>query len=337
MVPLDTLINHNYDKLVLVRDIAWWYINAIQINFMAAIPKLSVYKNAIDQIVENVNNNYYGLGPLSPTGPVLFRQILKTSDIPYRLELEQQKDATYFIKTDKLAYIMHSKNHKKNLLKKNKQRSWYTLWKSGNIYINDKFQHSDVIITGVNYKYCHEYKKELFKNVVNVLNQNNIKYVLTSGNLLEYTRGEVIIQDDDIDIRFHKDDWNKWKKYCNSLGKDNIDYTNNLKYDNRLRNFKQQNINGIQIRLNTFYMKSPDKNFDIHCDLVKSDIVSGWFNGWIWKNVDYLFSESLRKIIYLDISTFAPNKKLTHKYLYDAYGKNYIKPILDNSKFRWFK
>ena len=40
----------------------------------------------------------------------------------------------------------------------------------------------------------------------------NIKFVIDGGNLLEYTRGKMIQRDNDIDIRFDINDFQKWKK-----------------------------------------------------------------------------------------------------------------------------
>lgn len=327
-VPLEKIIDHDYDNLVLVRDKSFFFEPGIQINFMAAKPKLKVYRDAINQIVKNVNNNFYGWSSLEVTGPILFRQILKKSNINYKLELEQGNYCTQDIKTKKKIYDMYIPNYRK-LMKKKKNKRYGDLWNNGSIYVNKKFQHSDVMITEENFNYCRKYKKELLKNVAKLLDSLEIKYVISDGNLLEYYRGDIIVQDDDIDLRFHSKDFSKWEKYCKNLNS-NVDKKYNLKYDDRIFDLKQQNINGIQIRLNTFHMKSPDKNFGDYpsCDLVRSDISSSF-----WNNVEYFFDNKLKKIRYMGVETYVPNEKFIIKFLKEEYGNNYHIPTLDNNIF----
>lgn len=59
---------------------------------------------------------------------------------------------------------------------------------------------------------------------------------------------------------------------------------------------------------------------NIHCDLV-ANIVSSTF--WMNYNIDY---NNLRKIVYLGVNTYAPNKNDTIKVLQDQYGKDYLIP-----------
>ena len=120
-------------------------------------------------------------------------------------------------------------------------------------------------------------EKELFKNIVKVLNDNNIRYVIGHGNLIEYERKRPIIQDDDIDIRYDVRCIFRYMKYCKSL-KNNIDIENNLVFDDRLINFKQQLNNGIQVRLHKFDSKI-EYTGDIHCDLVPNKLFNQ--NFWI--------------------------------------------------------
>jgi mannosyltransferase OCH1-like enzyme len=95
LVPFKDLIDFSRDKLFLVRD---WHDAAcnehgVQISFMAALPKLSIFVDAINQVVRNVKNRYYGCGYLSVTGPELFGRILreKYKNFPYTMFLEQRK------------------------------------------------------------------------------------------------------------------------------------------------------------------------------------------------------------------------------------------------------
>jgi mannosyltransferase OCH1-like enzyme len=96
--PLDDIIDRATDTLVLVQDklqprykqgyLSPW-IHGIQINFMAAIPGLAVYWEAIQEIVANVEKRYYGNTPLDVTGPLLFRAILNRTTTLYRIALRQ--------------------------------------------------------------------------------------------------------------------------------------------------------------------------------------------------------------------------------------------------------
>ena len=45
---------------------------AVYNGFMVSLPKNQRLLNAINQVVKNVKNNYYGNSPLDPTGPVMF-------------------------------------------------------------------------------------------------------------------------------------------------------------------------------------------------------------------------------------------------------------------------
>ena len=192
MTPLYTLIDHNYDKLVLVRDRYIGHDMGIQINFMAAIPNLSVYKKAIDQIVENVNNNYYGNSTLEPTGPLLFKQVLVKSDISYRLELEQIGSNLYNIKTKEKIIVMYSKNHRKDL-KKKKNLYYHTLWREGNIYhknINNIYPLSNTS----DFKHLLLNSKGPFntiysqKNTVDIENTENIIKLIKNHNKVLWIR-----------------------------------------------------------------------------------------------------------------------------------------------------
>ena len=53
--------------------------NGIYNAFMISYPKNPKLLEAIKKIVTNTQNNYYGEGPLSPTGPVLLKSIFPTT------------------------------------------------------------------------------------------------------------------------------------------------------------------------------------------------------------------------------------------------------------------
>ena len=78
-----------------------------------------------------------------------------------------------------------------------------------------KYQHNKhVQVTANTYAYVREYKKQLLQNITNLLNDLQIRFVISHGNLIEFERNCPIYHDDDLDIRFCIDDAAKWNQYC---------------------------------------------------------------------------------------------------------------------------
>jgi hypothetical protein len=186
------------------------------------------------------------------------------------------------------------------------------------------YQHNkNIIITKNNYEYVREYKKQLLNNITLLLNDLDIKFVISHGNLIEYIRGEPIYHDDDIDIRFFHGDIYKWEKYCYELH-EIYDKKYNLEYDNRIKNFDNQKYNEIQISLINFHnFKNiniyPD--IKIHADLVSSRVISDF---WMNYEIDYDNLEYINYLDYLDIKTCAPNRDNSFKILSQQYSNNFI-------------
>lgn len=104
LVKLDELIDRN-EKLVLVKD----HNNGIQISFMAAVPGLQVYHDAIYAVVENVEKRYYGKCPLCPTGPQLFAKVLrKNNNQRYKIIMKDCRSKLCHVKTKN---VLVFKNH----------------------------------------------------------------------------------------------------------------------------------------------------------------------------------------------------------------------------------
>lgn len=184
-----------------------------------------------------------------------------------------------------------------------------------------KFQHNrDIEINKNSYRYMFLYKKQLLYNITKLLDKLNIQFVISHGNLIEYERQKPIYHDDDLDIRMNVNDLEKWSKFCNE--NDMILPEYNLKFDGRFKKINLQLINGVQCKLIHFYnkYKIPVYKMNIHCDLV-ANIVSSKF--WMNYNIDY---NNLRKIVYLGVNTYAPNKNDTIKVLQNQYGKDYLIP-----------
>tara|TARA_B110000971_G_scaffold108364_2_gene111031 strand:+ start:110 stop:814 length:705 start_codon:yes stop_codon:yes gene_type:complete len=200
-----------------------------------------------------------------------------------------------------------------------------------------KFQHTNVVITDDTLLYVKLYKKALLYYTIQILDKYNIKYFLSNGNLLEYTRGKTIKQDDDVDIRIYDKDFDKWMKYCMTLKKwENkyVDKDNILLFDDRAHNSNRQLYNGIQITLNVPNIPNNKLNklhsiyksvFNngIHLDLVPSNCEIHK----VWKNQSYIFTDKLRKVSYLNTKVSVPSKKMTHIVLTQDYGRDYITPL----------
>jgi hypothetical protein len=186
------------------------------------------------------------------------------------------------------------------------------------------FQHNKKFnINKDTYTYVLEYKKQLIKNITNLLNDLQIRFVISNGNLIEYERGTPIYHDDDLDIRFCVDDIDKWSNYCSNIHNiNNSKY--NLQFDNRFNYIQKQRYKGIKAELIEF---KNDKNINIYekmkicIDLVANNIFVPFI--WIKYNIDY---NNLRKIKYLDVDTYAPSNEDTNKVLKIEYGNNYLIP-----------
>tara|TARA_Y100000389_G_scaffold85335_1_gene82029 strand:+ start:2956 stop:3576 length:621 start_codon:yes stop_codon:yes gene_type:complete len=140
-VPFNEIIDFKKDKLVLVEDAMinnCRRIRGIQINFIASYPRENIFLQAIDKIIKNVKNNYYGECSLSPTGPLLFRRVYELYGPKARIELIQKKGENAFVYnklTGKIIYFNKSSDHNINI-NKNKSNNYDTIWKNGGIYNN---------------------------------------------------------------------------------------------------------------------------------------------------------------------------------------------------------
>ena len=183
-------------------------------------------------------------------------------------------------------------------------------------------QNDHITVTPHVYYYVREYKRQLVFFITKLLDDLNIKFVISHGNLIEYERGSPIHHDDDVDIRMNIKDCYKWVTFC----EENNNATNyNLVFDSRFKNkgLSSQQYDGIQCRLITFINKQKIKEYkmDMHCDLVASIVECKWI--WPDYNIDY---SDLRKINYLGVETYAPNKNDTKRVLIRDYGINYLIP-----------
>lgn len=198
------------------------------------------------------------------------------------------------------------------------------------------FQHNNKIeVNEKTYNYVREYKKILLSKVVNILKKKNIKFVISGGNLLEYYRKDIIYQDDDIDIRFDYNDFNKWFNYCLTLKKDKdtghfYDIKKGIKLCHRTNQKNKQLQNGLQIWLIPEKFKKLEKykeyfnKLDLHMDVVSSYLP--FKKGNFWPDVQYFFNSELQIVKYLDTKVYIPNESNINKYLKDTYKETYMEP-----------
>jgi len=188
------------------------------------------------------------------------------------------------------------------------------------------FQHNPTIVNKKTFKYTLEVKKQLLRNVTNLLHKLGIKYVIGHGNLLEFTRNRYIHHDDDIDIRMDIKDKQKWINYCKS--RDSLeDRTFHIKFDDRIFKMEKQMYDGIQVNLLKFnnYHNIEEYNIDIHCDLVFNKVDQK--KVWIDYDIDY---NNTRRIKYIGSRVYVPSKTDTINVLTKDYGINYIIPNKKN-------
>lgn len=223
------------------------------------------------------------------------------------------------------------------------------------------FGHNGNLITQETYEYTRNYRKELLKSCTRLLHNLDIKYVISHGNLIEYSRQKPICHDDDVDLRINLNDIHKLEK-INTMNI-NIDdkgfcrlYDYNLILDDRCMNLERFKFNGLQgwlmknyTEANSWIQMRSEDNFiaplpykmDIHIDLVPNITTDTKYvkrynrctkcyelEKTIWPDYDIDFT-NLRKIKYMGIDTYAPSLDDTKRKLEKQYGPDYMIPNYD--------
>lgn len=97
------------------------------VGLIYAPPKSRFLLNVINQICSNVENKYYGINPLCPTGPALFGKIFASFHLPGDFECGEAKMKTF-------AYIKRKLTHNNLKLKSlNKSNKTHCLFLSGEL------------------------------------------------------------------------------------------------------------------------------------------------------------------------------------------------------------
>jgi mannosyltransferase OCH1-like enzyme len=135
--PLHTYIKD--DTIIFVKDLL---NNDIYNAIMIAPPKNILFKYAIQEIVNNVKNNFYGNSPLDPTGPRLLGNLIKKHNYTKYITLYLSSYLSLYlviknIKTDEIyfqSYILY--RYEQSLIQTKK---YYAVsWNEKNIYYTDK-------------------------------------------------------------------------------------------------------------------------------------------------------------------------------------------------------
>ena len=179
-----------------------------------------------------------------------------------------------------------------------------------------RYQHCDVLITEKNYAVVTDTRRRLIAGVTSALERHRVRYVLGHGNLLEFVRGEPIVHDDDVDIRIHRDDLDRWMGYCLEAGEKDEARALSLR-DARRTDRGAQARNGMQLWL----LDDPHPHFDVHVDVVSSTVPDP-----VWIDYHPAFETPLRRTTYLGVLVWVPSAEAARKLLIQEYGIDYLVP-----------
>jgi len=124
------------DKEYFVRDIESSG-SGIYNAFMVAYPGNPILKKAIDQIVENVKTEYYGLNYFCPTGPLLLKPYFESSELAlvHREVMDIHQEKKYYISYKNGANLLfyHFKEYR-NIQQQETKKHYAYLWLEKAIY-----------------------------------------------------------------------------------------------------------------------------------------------------------------------------------------------------------
>lgn len=136
-ISLDEIINENDTNILCLDTIKDLMFNSLIIS----IPKQENFLNLINNIIQNINNNFYGECPLHPTGPRLFYKHTKDNNIRFQHIVNNPKkdyknSKVVLLNTEKVIFNTHYKGYYYNKNHRNKEKNDYTkCWKRKKIYI----------------------------------------------------------------------------------------------------------------------------------------------------------------------------------------------------------
>lgn len=122
------------DKEYFCRDVALSQ-SGIYNAIMVSKPKNELLMIAINRIVENVDNNFYGISSLEPTGPILLKNIFNENNI-MDVELSLNKlDNVYNIFLKDIPILSIYKEYRNEQKNTENNLHYNILWKNKNIYL----------------------------------------------------------------------------------------------------------------------------------------------------------------------------------------------------------
>jgi len=127
------------DKEYFTKDLDWSGGGALT-GIIICKSNNSKMKNCIDKIVENVNNKYYGDGPLDPTGPILFKSQFDKSEIDnfeYELQVGPVNNQFFIVKRGEQienAILASYPEYRMEQAAYGKLKYYGDLWSENNIY-----------------------------------------------------------------------------------------------------------------------------------------------------------------------------------------------------------
>lgn len=145
--PFNRIIDYTKD-MCLTRDRVFGHKDfGIQISFMACRPRLDIYKHAIKGVIDNINNNYYGLTSIDPTGPRLFKLCYnkEKDNINHQMIIEERGGRITFIEEPKLTVIINKLPDVDKILKRDYKSRYPSRWRNRNIYYKNKPYISNII------------------------------------------------------------------------------------------------------------------------------------------------------------------------------------------------
>ena len=125
------------EKEYFVRDIP---LNCIYTALIVTLPKNEILLKCIYQIVQNVNDKYYGNDPLDPTGPGLLGRYFTSEE---RTHLEMYHDGSvienklneYYIVYNEGIILNFFNGYREEQSKFQKNKYYAELWNEKNIYL----------------------------------------------------------------------------------------------------------------------------------------------------------------------------------------------------------
>ena len=141
--PLDTFIKPTDQNVFCLDRFAGLMFNSIVIS----VPNQDYLKNIIDRVVKNVQQKFYGNGPLHPTGPKLFYEYVKNENVVFQhmsknpsndylnnfVSLINSPDQIYFHKFYK-GYYQNNTSKRYINYRKSKGSDYTQLWENRQIY-----------------------------------------------------------------------------------------------------------------------------------------------------------------------------------------------------------